>query len=143
MLDKLNNWFVEQFVFKKQAKNIVKYFAKGYYIGKDEQPGWSDLGIFIRLALGYDEIFNNTFGSPEGFLAECNEKEFLEECFKTVNGTCYLMAVWPDVVYGIQGWRVQKMAEYIDRELIARGFPPQSKEQKERIIDLISNFKFS
>jgi hypothetical protein len=55
MLDKLNNWFVEQFLFKKQAKNIVKYFAKGYSIRKDEQPDWSDLEIFIRLALAYDD----------------------------------------------------------------------------------------
>jgi hypothetical protein len=133
MLNKANNWFVNQFVYKKQAKNIVKYFTEGYSVGKAEQPDWSQMDILIRLSLGHDELFRDTFGSS---------KEFLEECCQTINGACYLMAVWPDIVYGIQEWRIQQMVKYIDRELILHGFTSQYGEQKERILNAINKFKF-
>ena len=52
------------------------------------------------------------------------------------------MALWMDMVHGLMGWRSQAMTIYIDKELEARGFPPQSKEQKEQILNAMNKYKF-
>jgi len=141
VLDKLNTWFVNHFVFKKQAKNVVKYVADGYSIGKTEQPDWSQMDIFKTLTLAHGEFFNYSFE---------DSKEFIEECCKTIHGTCYLIALWSDIVFlpleardwrSQQDFRLQSITSYVDKELEKRGFPPQSKEQKEQILDIISKFK--
>ena len=138
MFDKINDWFVHQFGFKKQAKNIVKWYTYGYSVGKAERPDLSDREILITLALADDDVFgdytfNETFASS---------RKILDECCQTINGACYLRALWGDMVAGLWLWRSEQMANLIDKELKSRGFPLQSQEQKTSILDAMGKFKF-
>ncbi len=136
MLDKLNTWFVNQFVYKKQAKNVTKYVVDGYSIGKTEQPDWSQMDILKTLALSSHELSDQTFE---------DSKEFLEECCQTIHGTCYLIALGPNIFilpFEARDFGLQSITNYIDKELEKRGFSLQSKEWKEQILDAISKFKF-
>ena len=132
MLDKVNNWFVHRFIFKKQAKQVVNDVTKDYLKIKVENPDASEMEIIRTVVFNSDE------------LAEMSEssREFIEKCCQTIQGLCYLFALWPDMVHGLMGWRSQKMAIYIDKELEARGFPPQSEEQKDRMLDAMNKYEF-
>lgn len=71
-----------------------------------------------------------------------NSKEFIEKCCQTIQGLCYLFALWPDMYHGLMGYRSRQMTVYIDKELESRGFPSQPKEQKEQILDVMNKYKF-
>ena len=123
---------MHRFIFKKQAKQIVNDVTKDYLKIKAENPDASEMEIIRAVVFNSDE------------LAEMSEssREFIEKCCQTIQGLCYLFALWPDMVHGLMGWRSQKMAIYIDKELEARGFPPQSEEQKDRMLDAMNKYEF-
>jgi hypothetical protein len=59
----------------------------------------------------------------------------LETCCETVHGFCYMMALDLGRLKGTMNFRSLQFTHYMDKELAAQGFPPQSKKQKERILE--------
>ena len=131
MLDKVEDWIVQR-EFKKQAKRIVNNVSKDYSNIKAKNPDASEMEIIRAIVFDSEDLAE----MPE------SSNKFIETCCQTIQGLCYLFALWPDMVHGLMGWRSQKMAIYIDKELEARGFPPQSEEQKDRILDAMNKYKF-
>lgn len=79
----------------------------------------------------------------EKALAQIPEKSRrrIEICCETVQGFCYMMVLDVGSLKGWMNLRSLQLTYYMDRTLEAKGFPPQSKEQKKRILEAMeSNF---
>ncbi len=61
----------------------------------------------------------------------------IEICCETVQGFCYMMALDAGRLKGLMNLRSLQFTHYMDKELETQGFPPQSKEQKERILEVM------
>ena len=67
-------------------------------------------------------------------ISESSRKR-IEICCETVQGFCYMIALDVGKFKGWMTFRSLQFTYYMDKALEAQGFPPQSKEQKERILE--------
>jgi len=64
-----------------------------------------------------------------------NSRKRIEICCETVQGFCYMMALDAGRLKGFMNFRSLQFTHYMDKALESQGFPLQSKEQKERILE--------
>lgn len=75
----------------------------------------------------------------EKTLAEFPEKnrKRIEFCCQTVNGFCYMIALDFGRFKNLMNFRSIQFTSYMDCELIARGFPKQTIDQKGEILEVM------
>jgi len=67
-------------------------------------------------------------------ISESSRKR-IETCCETIQGFCYMIALDTGRLKGLMNFRSLQFTYYMDKALEAQGFPSQSKEQKERILE--------
>ena len=112
---------------KKEAKRMAQEMSITYKKTKTENPSLSEHDIIIRTIFD-PKSFNEM---PE----ESREKASI--CCETINGLCYMMALNHGRMKDLINLRSIQFTIYMDIELKKHGFPAQSKEQKERILEVL------
>jgi len=120
----LFNWLMHRSM-KKEAGRLAKEVTALYYEAKCRTPNASEMEVIKGMAFD-EEALARMPGSS---------KTRLEICCETVQGFCYMMALDVGKLKGLMNFRSLQFTHYMDKELEAQGFPPQSKEQKERILE--------
>ncbi len=104
--------------------------------------------IADRIALAFPRILALNPDAEEDlilrsiFLEEVKDKappeqsrDVINICCKTVNGLSYLLALnFSRVLHNAANPAILQFTKYLDDELEALGFPPQSPEQKEEVL---------
>ena len=118
------NWFVQRMLYK-EARRLAKEVAELCSESKSKNPNASEAEVIKAMAF------------DEESLAKLSEKSRrrLEICCETVQGFCYMMALDIGKFKGLMNLRSLQFTYYMDKELEARGFKPQSKKQKERVLE--------
>jgi len=121
---KFSTWLLQR-TMKKEARRLAKEVAALYSEFKSRNLNASETEVIKGM------IFN------EGRLALIPErsKKRIGICCETVQGFCYMMALDAGKLKGLMNFRSLQFTHYMDKELEAQGFPSQSKEQKERILE--------
>lgn len=138
MLNIIYNWTVSLTTritlrkLKKIAKRYSSFAAKLYPPAKEKNPSASEQEV-IKY------IFSDIFPQTEKFdsLPDKSKKR-MNTCLETLNGLCYWLAI--DGYGDLNGYmlvRVLQFTMYVDMELAQLGFPPPSKEQKERALEAL------
>jgi len=114
--------------FRKKAERLAREIAGLYAECKAENPDASDSEIVKHVA---SKVLNEEqiAGLPEYL------RNRIEICSETVYGLCYLLALDLGSLRHIMNFRSLQFTHYMDKALQSHGFPPQSKEQKERILE--------
>lgn len=118
------NWFVQRNM-KKEAQRLAKEVAALYPVSKSKNPDASDMEILKATVFDNEKLTQ---------ISESSRKR-IEICCETVQGFCYMVALDLGNLKGAVNFRALQFTHYMDKELEAQGFPPQSKEQKERILE--------
>ena len=117
------DWIVQR-VLRGVAHRLAQKAAKLYRESKARNPDASEAKVIRAMAFDEEELA----GIPP------KTKRRIEICCETVQGFCYMMGLDAGRIKGWKNPRPLQFTYYIDRALEARGFPPQSKEQKERVL---------
>jgi len=118
------NWFMQRML-NKEARRIAKEIAVLYSDSKSKNPDASEAEVIKAMAF------------DEETLAGMSERirKRVEICCETIQGFCYMLALDIGRLKKLINLRSLQFTYYMDRALEAKGFPPQSKEQKERILE--------
>ena len=119
------NWFMQRLLWK-EARRLAKEVSMIHAKAKSENPSASD-----------KEILLGTFDEDSFSRMSESSRKRIEVCCETVQGFCYMVALDMGKFKGMMNLRSLQFTHYMDRELEALGFPPQSKKQKERILAAI------
>ncbi len=111
----------------KEAKRLALEVKALYTESKDQNPSATEPEI-IR-AMAFDE--NALAKIPE------TSRRRIITCCETIQGFCYLMALDVGKFKKMINLRSLQFTRYMDDALKAQGFPPQTKEQKARILDVM------
>jgi hypothetical protein len=124
ILLRITTWFMLR-TMKKEAQRLAKKVAVLYPESKSRNPNASEMEIIRAMA------FNNEA------LAQMSEntRKRVDICCESIQGFCYMIALDVGSMKGLMNFRALQFTHYMDKELEAHGFPPQSKEQKERILE--------
>ena len=114
-----------QRVMKREAKRIAKKVAKQYPVIKAQNPDYSETEILQKII---SNDLNNLSGASEGL------RNHIKKCCTSVEGLCYMIAMDMGALKGAMKFRCLQFTRYMDAELYARGFKPQSKETKEALL---------
>ncbi len=114
--------------FKREAQKIADRIALAYPKSLASYPDAEEhlvlTGIFLE-EIGYGPL-------PE------RSKDEIDACCKTVNGLSYLLAIhFSSVLQNATNLTTLQFTRYLDNELAFLGFPPQSLEQKEEILEAL------
>lgn len=120
----LINWLV-QWDLQREARRLAKVAAEQYPKTRALMPNKSELEV-IR-GMFFDEKKLTKLPMETG--------KKIETCCQTVNGFCYMMALDFGRFKKLMNFRALQFTSYMDRELKAAGFPPQSAEVKRRILE--------
>lgn len=120
----LSNWLMQRSMMK-EARRLAKEVAVLYSESKSRNPNASEAEVIKDMAFDEERL---------ALIAETSRKR-IEICCETVQGFCYMMALDTGKLKGLMNFRSLQFTHYMDKELEAQGFPPQSKEQKERILE--------
>lgn len=118
------SWFMQRSMMK-EAQRLAKEVALLYPESKSKNPDASEMEIIRAMAFDNDKLAQ---------ISESSRKR-IEICCETIQGFCYMMALDVGILKGNMNFRALQFTYYMDKALEARGFPPQSKEQKERILE--------
>ncbi len=110
---------------KKEARRLAKETATMYAESESKNPD-AFVPDIIKGMMFDEEKLNRM---PE------KSRKRLEICCESVQGFCYMMALDVGQFKGLMNMRSLQFTHYMDKELEAVGFQPQSKEQKERILE--------
>ena len=113
---------------RKKAERLAREIATLYAECKAENPNAYDSEVVKRVAskvLDEEQVPN----LPEHL------RKRVEICCETVQGLCYLLALDFGSLKHLMNFRSLQFTHYMDKALQSHGFPPQSKEQKERILE--------
>ena len=113
---RLINWIMLRSM-KKRAKRMAKEVAKLYAESKSRNPNASEVEIIK------DMVFNE---ETLGQISEESRKQ-LETCCETVQGFCYIIVLSMGWMKGLMTFRALQFTHFMDEELEAQGFPPQSR----------------
>ena len=116
------NWFMQRLLWK-EARRLAKEVKMIYAKAKSENPNASD-----------KEILLGTFDKDSLSKMSESSRKRIETCCETVQGFCYMIALDIGKFKGMMNLRSLQFTHYMDKELEALKFPPQSKKQKERIL---------
>ena len=120
------NWIVQRSMLK-EANKIAKECRKRYDESKAKNPNSAESEV-IRKIYFDDEAF---YEIPE------HSRIRFEKCCETIQGFCYMEVL---DLGKFKGWMISRSLQftyYMDKALESQGFPPQTKEQKERILEVM------
>lgn len=115
------------YMMSKEAKRMAKEFHKFYLEIKEEFPNLSEREIILRTYFDPNVIET---------LPEKSRKRILK-CCETANGICYMLVLDTGKFKKFINLRSLQFTRYMDAELEKLDFPKITKEQKERIIDVM------
>ena len=118
------NWLMQRSMMK-EARRLAKEVAEFYSESKSRNPDTSEAEVIKDMAFDKEALAR---------IPKTSRKR-IEICCETVQGFCYMMALDVGNLKGLMNLRSLQFTYYMDKELEAQGFPPQSKEQKERILE--------
>jgi len=118
------NWFMQRSMMK-EAQRLAKEVTALYPESKSRNPNASEMEIIRAMAFDNDKLAQ---------ISE-NSRRRIEICCETVQGFCYMVALDAGKLKGLMNFRALQFTHYMDKALKAKGFPPQSKEQKERVLE--------
>ena len=109
----------------REARRLAKEVPRLYDASKSKNPNRPEMEIVRGM------VFDDTkvAAMPE------QSRKRMEICCETVQGFCYMMALDVGHLKGIMNFRSLQFTYYMDKALEIQGFPPQSKAQKERILE--------
>lgn len=118
------NWFMQRSMMK-EAQRLAKKVAVLYPESKSRNPNAAEMEIIRAMA------FNNEA------LAQMSEstRKRVDICCESIQGFCYMIVLDVGSLKGVMNFRALQFTHYMDEALKDQGFPPQSKEQKERILE--------
>ena len=120
----LINWIVQRTMIG-EAKRVAKEVRKQYDTSKTENPT-SEESVILRRIVFADENFDT--------LSEDTRERF-QKCCETIQGFSYMIVLDLGRLKGWMNFCQLQFTHYMDFYLSQQGFPPQSKEQKERILE--------
>jgi len=118
------NWIVQR-TLRGEARRLAKIMAVEYPKSKASTPDATERQVILKICFDDEGLTK---------IAEASRRR-IEACCETVNGLCYMTALDAGRLKGWMNLRSLQFTYYMDKELEARGFPPQSYEQKERILE--------
>ena len=120
----LLNWLVQRDM-KKEARRMAKEVARLYDASKSRNPNRPENEVVKGMVFDDNKV---------AVMPEISRKR-MEICCETVQGFCYMMALDIGRLKDMMNFRSLQFTYYMDKALEERGFLPQSKEQKERILE--------
>jgi len=120
----ITNWLMQRSM-AKEARRLAKEVSKLYPESKSRNPSASEMEIIRGMAFNKEALAS---------ISESSRKR-IEVCSETVQGFCYMMALDVGRFTGLMNFRSLQFTYYVDKALETQGFPPQSKEQKARILE--------
>jgi len=121
------NWVMHRSM-KKEAQRLAKEVAVLYQESKSKNPDATEAEVIKDMAF-------NIFNKEDLVRIPESSRRRIEICCETIQGFCYMMALDVGILKGLMDFRSLQFTHYMDKELEAQGFPPQSKEQKEQILE--------
>ncbi len=118
------NWLMQRSM-KKEAQRLAKEVTVLYPESKSKNPNASDTEIMKAMVFDNEKLAQ---------ISEISRKR-IEICCETIQGFCYMIALDMGKLKGLMNFRSLQFTHYMDKALEAQGFPPQSKEQKERVLE--------
>jgi len=118
------NWLMHRSM-RKEAIRLAKIVSQSYSESKQKKPNLSDKSILMEMAFDKEGLAH----MPK------KSRERLEVCCETVQGFCYMMALDVGRMKGMMNFRSLQFTRYMDLALESFGLPPQTKEQKECILE--------
>jgi len=112
---------------RKEARRLAKGVGTLYSDSKSRNPNASEAEVIRKMAFDDERLAQ----IPE------SSRKRIEICCETVQGLCYMWALDVGRMKGLMNFRSLQFTHYMDKELEAQGFPPQLKEQKERILEVM------
>lgn len=109
----------------KEAQRLAKEVAVLYPESKAKNPNASEMESIRAIAFDNEALAQ----IPD------SSRKRIETCCETIQGFCYMIALDAGRLKGLMNFRSLQFTYYMDKALEAQGFPPQSKEQKERILE--------
>ena len=110
---------------KKEAKRLAIETASMYAESKARNPNAPVPEIIKDMAFDKEALDR----MPE------KSRKRLQICCESIQGFCYMAALDVGQFKGLMNMRSLQFTHYMDKELEAVGFRPQSKEQKARILE--------
>jgi hypothetical protein len=120
----ITNWLMQRSM-EKEAQRLAKEVAALYPESKAKNLQASEMEIIRAMAFDTNKLAQ---------ISESSRKR-IEICCETIQGFCYMMALDVGTLKGTMNFRALQFTHYMDKALETQGFPPQSKEQKERILE--------
>jgi hypothetical protein len=121
----ITNFMVNR-VMKKEAKNLAVWAAETYPSIKAQFPGEIDKEIFYRM-----------LRSAVVIKSEDKARKIAEQCCLSIEALCYFLALELGKMKGFSILRCLQFTQYMDAELYAHGFTPQSIETKRTMFKLL------
>lgn len=124
----LNNRMIQR-TLKCEAMRIANWATETYAEVKAKSPECAEAEVLVRMAEGLCDV-------PAHARARVYAK-----C-ESIEGLCYMVGLDLGALRGWMNFRCLQFTRYMDHELYARGFRPQSRETKERVLaamDLLVN----
>lgn len=117
----LMNWIVQRSM-KREAKRIAKWAAESYPIAKSQNAKSPEPDVLAKM------LFEDISEESERLQKKIND------CCQSIQGLCYMFAMDIGALRGFMNFRCLQFTRYMDYELQSRGFEPQSKEMKEKVL---------
>ncbi len=125
----ITNWFMQRNM-RNVARKLAKKVAPLYADSKSRNPNATDAEVVLDIAF-------NMFNKEDLTRTPESSMKRIKMCCETIQGFCYMMALDVGVLKGLMNLRSLQFTHYMDKELEAQGFTPQTKKQKERILKVM------
>ena len=120
------NWLMQRSMIK-EARRLAKEVAKLYPESKSRNPNAPEVEVIKGMAFNKEGLAS----IPE------SSRRRIEICCESIQGFCYMMALDAGRLKGLMNLRSLQFTYYMDKALESQGFSPQTKEQKERILEVM------
>jgi hypothetical protein len=121
----ITNFMVNRMM-KKEAKSLAVWAAQTYPAIKAQIPAEKEKEILCKM-----------LRSAVVIKSEENARKIAEQCCLSIEALCYFIAMELGKLKGFSVLRSLQFTRYMDAELYARGFTPQSIETKGAIFKLL------
>ncbi len=126
----LINWMMKRTMLS-EVRRVAKMVTPLYYECKSRKPKANEAEVIKDIAL-------SLFGKEQLARLSENTMKQSDKFFETIQGLCYIMALNLGVVLkNTTKLRALQFTHYMDKELEDKGFPRQSKEQKEHNLEVM------
>ncbi|WP_411814338.1 hypothetical protein [Dehalococcoides mccartyi] len=120
------NWIVQHSM-RKEANRVAKECRRLYDASKVNNPDSTESELIRKINFNDEEFYN----IPE------NSRIRFEKCCETIQGFCYMIVLDLGKFKGWMNFRSLQFTYYMDKALESQGFPPQTKEQKGKILEVM------